>query len=334
MSRLFEKLRYFKYIYINKYWVVLKNLYRLLAFSAKNQSRLIVVLSLTEHIGDIVACEPVAHYLKQQDPGIYLFWVVTEKYKELLIENPNVDQVLTVNYLGEWIILKKLINKKIRVIDLHLDGKPCPLNKLELKNPNAKNIDIHNYYHYGNLLKTFSQSAGLEISDDVTPVLHFNFDHSNNLNLPEKFIVLHTSGNDFLRDWKAENWNALVSDVLNNNPDIYIIEIGLKGVISKQSERFLDFCGKLTLKENALVISKAFFFIGIDSAFAHFANACKIKSLILLGNYRNFERYMPYSGFFKDNKDKYIFYYDGDLRELPVKPVFEQLSNIWSNKNA
>jgi ADP-heptose:LPS heptosyltransferase len=41
------------------------------------------------------------------------------------------------------------------------------------------------------------------------------------------------------------------------------------------------------------IIRHAVLFIGVDSGFAHVANALAIPSVLLLGRYRNFDSYLP-----------------------------------------
>ena len=67
-------------------------------------------------------------------------------------------------------------------------------------------------------------------------------------------------------------------------------------------------CGKLSLIETAEVINRAQIFIGIDSGPAHMANAMKVKSIILLGKYREITNYMPFSGNFANGIDSKIIY--------------------------
>jgi len=64
-----------------------------------SQSR--IVIGLIEHIGDIVACEPVARYLKLNHPKDHISWVVRREFRELVDTNPYIDETITVDCLTD-----------------------------------------------------------------------------------------------------------------------------------------------------------------------------------------------------------------------------------------
>src|SRR5205823_386355 len=82
-------------------------------------------IALVEHIGDIVACEPVAAHLRHEHPGAYLVWVVREPYRQLIDSNPQIDHTVAVSCVAEWVYLSKT-RLFDRAMDLHLDGRSCP----------------------------------------------------------------------------------------------------------------------------------------------------------------------------------------------------------------
>jgi hypothetical protein len=130
-----------------------------------------IVIALTEHLGDIVATEPIARYLKSKFPGCFLAWVVDKKYAELIRSNPNIDKAMTVSCFSEWILLKHFLQKKY-VYDLHINNKICERHHfINIKN-NPFSIDFDNYLEKGNLLYAFSRSAGIEIPADTAPMIY------------------------------------------------------------------------------------------------------------------------------------------------------------------
>ena len=66
-----------------------------------------VVIGLVEHLGDIVACEPVARYVKAKYPGCKVSWVVNDTFRELVDYNPYIDATVTVECLTDWIKFTK-----------------------------------------------------------------------------------------------------------------------------------------------------------------------------------------------------------------------------------
>src|SRR3954447_13122269 len=83
-----------------------------------------ILVGLIEHIGDIVACEPVARYLKLKHPGSELTWAVSPAYRELVDFNPHVDETLTVECLTDWARLSSHSRHDL-VVDLHVNYRIC-----------------------------------------------------------------------------------------------------------------------------------------------------------------------------------------------------------------
>ena len=53
----------------------------------------VAIVRLTS-LGDVVHTLPVAHAIRQHDPGAYVVWIVEEREQALLRENPVVDEVV------------------------------------------------------------------------------------------------------------------------------------------------------------------------------------------------------------------------------------------------
>jgi heptosyltransferase-3 len=71
----------------------------------------------------------------------------------------------------------------------------------------------------------------------------------------------------------------------------------------------------------AEVIRRAALFVGIDSGPAHVANAVGTPGVILLGAYRDFGRYMPYSGAYQTGANATLVHEPSALQNLPTAPV-------------
>jgi heptosyltransferase III len=74
------------------------------------------------------------------------------------------------------------------------------------------------------------------------------------------------------------------------------------------------------------VIRRAAVFVGVDSGPAHLANAVGTYGIILLGHYRAYTRYMPYSGAYGDGRNARVLHNDGPASALPVARVLEALA--------
>lgn len=293
----------------------------------RNRECKIIGIVLLEHFGDIVACEPITRYLRSVYPNAYIVWFTTNQYTELLIHNPNVDRIVPLCCLTEWILLS-CFNVLDIVYNLHANERTCPICEIPLhKNTGDVLITINNYFNFGNLLCSFSKSAGLPpLSDGPKVYLSPETAHAvDALRLPRQFLVLHCKSNDLSKDWLSEKWEELVVRIIRAF-DIDVVEVGLTPSVSKGTPRCLDLCGKLTLLETAEVIRRARLFIGIDSGPAHFANAVGTRGVVLLGHYRDFRRYTPYTGGYGDGSNAELLYVDGAVADMPVERVFQAVA--------
>jgi ADP-heptose:LPS heptosyltransferase len=287
-------------------------------------NRPLVVVSLVEHCGDIVACEPVARYLRTQYSKMHLVWVCTGKYVELLRYHPDINEVAQVTCLTSWLRVRGL-KLAHRQIDLQINGRFC----LTCRNPivnrgGQQQITVENYYDFGALLPAFCLAAGLPPLTE-SPQFHFPADmpqRTDSLNLPETFIVFHCRSNEVARDWDIEKWHSL-KELIAMKFGIPIVEVGLKSIFTEENDRtYFNLCGQLSLLETAAVIARSMLFVGVDSGPAHIANAVRCPGVILLGRYNHFANRMPFTGFFA-NDDATIVRTPEALNSLPVEKVFE-----------
>lgn len=298
---------------------LLKNFFVLTWIRIRLAKKSFIVIALTEHLGDIVAAEPVIPYLRTKFQPDFTIWVADKEYAGILQSHPSINKVIHVSCFSEWIILKRCLPVNA-IYDLHINYKVCDRHHLVNVKPNPFDITFDNYLTRGNLLYAFSRSAGIEMPDTASPVLYMRSEFSDKL--PGKYIVLHTSASDSGKMWKDECWNMLAGYVLDNFNDYTVIEIGLKKTITIANQRILDLTGKKKLPYIAGIIKNSDLFIGIDSAFAHFANALNKESLILLGTLNKFKNYMPYSGKFQKERDNIVVNHPDILHTMPCNKIF------------
>ncbi|RYC70623.1 glycosyl transferase [Spirosoma sordidisoli] len=294
--------RYRKYTHIAGKFVSFALKYiHLQRLKLKAGGRPLVAIILSEQMGDIIACEPVARDVRQRHPDAYIIWVVREAYIELVKHHPDLDGYLVEKCPSErmWLIRSGIYDK---VYNLHISHRKCKYCPEDPINPTADQIGLtfDNYYHRGDLLYMFSQAAGLPALTDE-PRMYIPEpvrERVASLKLPARPIVIHCQSSHVLRDWPAENWNRLVQWLI----DTYrypVVEIGLKPVVHINDSQYISVCGQLNLLETAEVIRHARLFVGIDSGPAHMANAGGTESVLLLGKLFDFVDYLPYSGRYK-----------------------------------
>jgi len=316
-------------------WILLTDWELALSFSANACSLFLIrlkllfgrkkfiVIALTEVLGDIVASEPISRYMKGKFPVSFICWVTDKKYAELITSNPNIDKAITVSCFTEWILLKHILRKR-NVYDLHINNKVCVRHHFINKKNNPFNINFDNYFEKGNLLYAFSRSAAIEISADSSPILYLKSGPSANIS--GKYIVVHTTATNQEKTMSVECWNKLAGFILERFEEFSIVEIGFEKKINLENNRIINLTGQKSLSFISDLIRNSRLFIGIDSSFAHFANALNKDSLILIGKLGNFINYMPYSGMFQKEEDKIIYHYSESLQKMRCSDIFPLVS--------
>ncbi len=297
------------------------------SFLARTKTRNIshtIGIGLIEHLGDIVACEPVARRLKAKNPKAHLYWVVKAPYREIISNNPYIDEAIVVDCLTDWI---KMVYHRVfdEVVDLHVNGRICqdcgvPLSKLQ----GDISITGDNYFNHGSLLKSFCIGAGIEPLDEQPRVYipdeaRRNVDH---LDLPKEFVVLHCFSNEVSKDWSPRKWEELAA-LIREKTALKIIEVGLVPILH-ELEGQINVCGRLSVLETAEVIKRGALFVGVDSGPAHLANAVQTPGVVLLGQFNQFKKYNPYTGGYADGSNATLVYNEaGPAADIPVDVVFQ-----------
>ena len=280
----------------------------------------LIIINLTEHIGDLVASEPIAYHLRKSNPHAFIIWSVNKEYADIVNYNPNINTVLKLSCLTEWILLKKVFSPFVKIYDMHINAKRCSTHRISGRNSVNTTLSFSNYLNHGNLLQIGAMAAGIQDLPDYAPRFHFK-EPTQPRRIDAQYVVLHTLANDSERNWTNEKWNELVNKILLKYPEVHIAEIGLENIINHNNGRYHDFTGKLGLQEIAHLIKSSVLFIGVESGFAHIANALSKNSIILIGYFNEFKNYMVYSGPFARGENVSLLYYPGQLEQLDINDV-------------
>lgn len=293
--------------------------------------RKLVAIALVGHLGDIVACEPVARYVRAEHPDDYVIWISRFHYRGLLAFHPDIDEVMTVTCLTEYLKLAEA-DPFDRLIDLHVNQQVCNrFGTVYHKTRGDPSVTLENYFQHGSLLESFSKSAGIPPLRDA-PVMHIPSVTREQVNrwIPrEPYIVIHAESNMPNKDWKTEHWKTLVEQLAGELP-FKFIEIGLKPRVAGRTSCVLNFCGRLSQIQLAELIRRAAGFIGIESGPAHLANAFERPAVILMGRYKNYDRYMPYTGHLRDHAAEMLIRWDGPAAEIPVEEVLKRARAVFA----
>ena len=318
------KLFIFLYSLSRNILILLSLNFKYLFFLKRKKQNMIMVV-LIEHMGDIVACEPVSRYFKKENPDDFIVWIVKKEYKEIIICNPNIDKVVCITGLVELILLS-FFKFFIREINLHISKRKYkPFFNFFISRKRFR-ITLKNFFEYGSLLESACLAANI---DKLTypPIFHFCKDLKS-VDLPKKpYVVFHCISNQPVKNWGSSNFTMLAKDIIDMG--FNVAEIGFTNVVKLNVNNYHNLCNKYSLQEYAYIIKNAAFFIGIDSGFSHIANAVNTYGIILIGELGNFKRYNPYGGGYGNGKNATIIYNEkGKLMDLNYNEVFSRCAGI------
>jgi heptosyltransferase III len=288
-----------------------------------------LAIGMVEHLGDIVAAEPISRLARRRFPDATIIWATREPYAALPLGFSAVDAVVTVTCLTEWLLLRAS-GLGAPAWDLHINRRYCPICQIPVTKtglPGA--IFPDNYFQFGNLLAVQCLSVPLPVLT-AGPELPIDKDAAKaiaSFGLPPRIIVIHCASNDPLKDWPRENWATLLDEILREF-DVTVMEVGTRAVaISQDQPRRRNLCGMLSIPQTAEVLRRATLFIGIDSGPAHLANSVAVPGIILMCDYKGFGDYMPFSGRYADRTAATTIRTHGPMSNLQVAPVLHAVQS-------
>ena len=282
-------------------------------------------------MGDIVACTPFATWLRLQHPQSLIVWAARLPYHEVLRGNSDIDAVLSPYCITGWIWLKKFRHIYDQLYDLLIPPMCCEQCLRQFtKEGTAGDVTVHNYYDFGSLLSAHTRSAGcsLDEGDPEVPISRETARRVDRLELPDRYVCIHTTSEDGLRNWQPTQWNRLI-DHINGVHGLCVVELGLRSLLGRRDDgNYSNLCGQSGIAESAEIIRRAALFIGIDSGPAHLANAVKTPGVILLGRFWKWDYYMPYTGFYADARNCRILRHIGPVSDLPVELCLNAIDEV------
>ena len=296
---------------------------------ARAQGKTLRLIVLPERMGDVIAAEPIARELRAA-AGDYLIWVIGRSFADLVRFNPNIDDVLEITCLTEWMALDAL-TPGIAKTRLYVDGVHCSwFGGPALRNRNAFGIDMDTYFDHGSLLEVFSLlGLGRRLDERPRAWPDPAFDAQGWISqngLSGGFVAFHCgAAANAGRLWLPERFQAVADWVLANT-GLCVLEVGLEPVLAR-NDRVRRLGGALPLSQQTAVLAQATAFLGGDSGFAHLANALELPSVILLGRYRDFKDQMPFSGPWKTGEGVTIMRTDGPIDQIAQADVISALNS-------
>ena len=316
-----------------------------------------LLIMLPEHLGDIIACEPVARYVRWKYPERPLYWVVEGKFSEIIRYNPFINGFIEVSSLKECLEITRALSGGQKIVNLMFNGRPDYFDKPRyFWHSRDRGIGFINYYVSDCLLSAMSQAAGLErlmiaprfwerpdyaaMTDDEIWRMAGVVETVRNVrkkNGSFRMVLLHTTSNSPKRNWTADNFSRLTEKILSENPDAVVMEIGMSPVVQSVSSRFRTIERIRDLQLIYQIVKRSSLLIGIDSSFMHMANAAGIQSVCIIGRLGRFSYHCPYSGRYW-NGDGISFVRAGNGQQSPsvdfetvMKAVNDRLCLIKDN---
>lgn len=285
-----------------------------------------VGILLAEHLGDIVAAEPIIEALSKKFPHAKIAWIIKPAFRALLENHPKIEWLIDEpSVLFSMYLTKKHpfdVFYNLHMNDLRSDAF-FPGRFLENPKASALGLTKANYLHQFNLLEVVSQLADLGKLGGY-PHIYLEKGAKNKF-ATKPYWVIHRKSNAQMRDWQDSLWCQLLDHIISEN-EVDVIEIGVIEPLAYQSPKFRSLVGKTSLRETLQIVRDAEYFIGVESGPAHIANAFRIPALILCGRFVNFNHYNVYSGAYQqDGIAQIVFNTNGTASELTFEDVYAQL---------
>ena len=294
-----------------------------------------VAICRIERLGDIVATTAVASHLRRSlGPGVRIAWVCAAEYVPVLEGNPDIDAIFVEPCLTSWMMLRRHLPRDALVVELFLDSDRCGWTGLRVKQ-NISGWSIHNYYNNRNsLLAAYSGASGHPVPDIAPSLPRFA---SVREALPRAgrgarpLVAMHFTSRDPARSWPAHSARLFSEAALAAGCDL--VELGNESLVASQLESIKRPPAGGDVSAHLMALARADCFVGVDSGFAHCANALRIPSLILLGEFRDFPDYFPFSGPHARGSSWCIMRNNGALAQLQPDDVCAALLRLLARES-
>jgi ADP-heptose:LPS heptosyltransferase len=215
--------------------------------------------------GDALWMEPILKKISQN----YKRVVVYTKFPDLFANYP----IKNVEFRSELSILIKLLIKIEGILGISFFS-------INLEMSYEKSPHQH-------ILNAYQEKARLPLTRDYPRIYLSDKEKDSSSKIKDKYVILHISAVSSISNYRnvyGINWTNILEHIKTKG--YKIIEIG------DPPGKFPNFYQGTSMREMIELISKASFFIGLDSGPSHIAASFKIPAIIFFGainpNYRHF----------------------------------------------
>ena len=222
--------------------------------------------------GDVLMTTKALKGLKDRHPGLPLVYMTQKKYQDILVNNPNVDEIIdwdenhlhnkyqfTYNPHGDRILpghWGRNSNSLLSDFYWKILGVPNGGFFIELVQPNMFMLDEE----YGYI----KSIGGWHPPKDE----------------PKEIVIVHTTGGD--PEFRTYKYMGDVCSTLREINKYITVQVG--GENDYPAGADIDLSGKLSFRETAWVMSKASLAVTVDSFISHLAGALGISQVCLFGS--------------------------------------------------
>ena len=275
-----------------------------------------ILVAVTLRIGDVLLSTPVIRSLRLAWPKAKIDVLVFEGTEGVLLRNPDIDRLITVPARPRFGQHLRLILSLFRRYDLALttllgdrptlytwiagktrigmqDGSKKEHWKQYLLSrwANFEHVDSHTVLTNLGLVDLLGIKRSNEVvvawspSDEISVAAALPFDIRT-----ETFAVLHMSPKFTYKMWHRAGWielatwlaeNGIRSVLTGSNDPAELAYVDL--IYRSMPPTALSTAGKLSLTENAFLISRAKYYVGPDTALTHMAAALGTPTIALFG---------------------------------------------------
>jgi ADP-heptose:LPS heptosyltransferase len=265
-------------------------------------------------LGDIILTIPSIQIFKEHFPGVKVYYVVEESFKEMGELIPGVHQLVVIpremGLEGMWKFRKDVRNIGFdAVIDFHSGPKSAQLTwltgaklRIGFRTPNRNwayhrltprnfgDTPTHSVYNQAKLLEHLGITVSVESLPQYPAITIRDTPISNPVEAAikkEKKVVIHVGAGNPFRDWGLENFSALISRLKKQGITVFLIG---SGEDEKKRGNYLghllgvdDFTGKLSIAQLFYLISNSDVYVGADSGPLHLASLTAVPLVALYG---------------------------------------------------
>lgn len=269
-----------------------------------------ILITRTDKLGDVILTLPLISETKRLFPDSEISFLVRTYVKELIENYPSIEKVILLEDFKSFFSFLKFLKKEkfdlvinvfprfrlallfflariktrigtgYRWYSFLFNKKLYQHRKDAIKHESEYNID---------LLKTLN----VEVKYDKKYYFNYSIEEKNileeklkklNLNLSEKFIIIHPGSKGSARDWSAKNFIIYINRLLEKVNNIKIVLTGIKeeenilkniynSISNNYKEKIILLCGVLNLKELMILIDNSNLFVSNSTGPVHIAGA-------------------------------------------------------------